>query len=294
MFRSVSKHASKNQAITDTIVAFKNGITALNTKITAIETTSGEADLATAGVTTGKNQLQEALVQSTYSHISPTKAYAVSINDTTLEEQMNLSITELRETNDDQIGQKAQTLLGIVNNIVGSLGDYGITPATIASWQQDITNYLGVLANPRIAITHRATLNEELVTIFSEANKILNKTLDPVSISFKTNGNQHYLSDYEKARVIIDLGKGTTNIKGQTTAADGQPKFNVKIKINEQPVETTTDVDGLFLLKPDTAPATVTLTASGDDIETQTTAPFEVKKGDSIIKNFVLQPKINP
>src|SRR3970040_2443877 len=96
MFRSVSKHASKHQAVTDTIVAFKNGITALNTKITAIETTSGEADLATAGVTTGKNQLQEALVQSTYSHISPTKAYAHSLgtNGEELKAQMDLSLTE--------------------------------------------------------------------------------------------------------------------------------------------------------------------------------------------------------
>ena len=83
MFRSVSKHASKHQAITDTIVAFKNGIIALNVKITAIQTTSGEADLAISGVTTNKNQLQEALVQSTHSHISPTKAYATSINDST-------------------------------------------------------------------------------------------------------------------------------------------------------------------------------------------------------------------
>ncbi len=220
-------------------------------------------------------------------------AYATSINDTTLEEQMNLSLTEHRETNDDQIGQKAQTLLGIVNNLVGSLGDYGITNATIASWQQDINNYLAVLTNPRIAITHRATLNEELVTLFKEANTILKKTLDPISISFKPN-NKHYLSDYEKAREIIDLGKGSTHCKGKCTTADGQPKYNVKIKVNEQPVETANDVDGLFLLNPDTAPATITLTATDTDGTTQTTPPFEIKKGDSIIKNFVFQPPANP
>ena len=294
MFRAVSKHAKKNQAITDTIVAFKNGIIALDVKITAIQTTSGEQDLAISGVTTNKNQLQEALVQSTFSHISPTMAYALSINDTTLEEQMNISTTELRETNDDQIGQKAQTLLGIVNNLVSSLGDYGITPATITSWQQDINNYLNVALDPRLAVTHRASLTEELVTIFSEANKILKKTLDPVSVSFKPN-NKHYHSDYEKARVILDLGKGTTRIKGKATmlSADGEPKYNVKIKINEQNTQVATDVDGLYVHEPE-APATVTLTVSGDDIEDQTTQPFAMKKGDTIIKNFVLQPKTAP
>ncbi|HLG34762.1 MAG TPA: carboxypeptidase-like regulatory domain-containing protein [Bacteroidia bacterium] len=291
MFRAVSKHAANNQLITDTIVAFKNGITALNVKITAIQTTSGEQDLAISGVTTNKNQLQETLCQSTFSVISPVKAYAVSINDTTLEAQMNLSVSELREINDDQIGQKAQTLLNIVNLLIAALADYGITPAIILSWQQDITNYLNALANPRMAVVHRATLTGELVTLFSEANAILKKTLDPISISFKA-ANPHYLSDYQKARVIIDLGTGTTRVKGICTllSPDGEPVYNATVKINEQNIETTTDVLGLYALEPAPAPATITLTISGATIQTQTTPPFEIKQGESIIKNFVLQP----
>ena len=290
MFRTVSKHAANAQAITDTIVAFKNGITALNVKITAIQTTSGEADLAITGVTANKNQLQEALVQSTFSVISPVKAYAVLLDppDTTLEAQMDLSVSELREKNDDQIGQDAQTLLNIVNPLVPELVDVGITPAIITSWQVDINNYLGALANPRIAITHRASLTAELVTLFGEANEILKKILDPISISFKA-ANPHYYSDYKKAREIIDRGKGTTRVKGICTGPDGEPIFNVTVKINEQDLQATTDVDGLYILKPE-APATITLTASGDGLISQTTPPFEVKKGDSIIKNFVLLP----
>jgi hypothetical protein len=103
------------------------------------------------------------------------------------------------------------------------------------------------------------------------------------------------LSDYEKAREIIDLGKGTTRCKGKCTmlSADGEPVYNVKIKINEQNVEVATDVDGLYVHEPQ-APATITLTVSSDGIQTQTTPPFEVKKGDSVIKNFVLQPTVNP
>lgn len=296
MFRAVSKHAANSQEITDTILAFKNGIIALNVKITAIQTTSGEADLAITGVTTNKNQLQEALVQSTFSVISPVKAYAVLLDppDTTLEAQMDLSVTDLRRLNDDQIGQDAQTLLGIVNPLIPELDDVGITPAIITSWQGDITNYLNALANPRIAITHRASLTGELVTLFEEANKILKKVLDPISISFKAE-NPHYYTDYQKAREIIDRGKGTTSVKGMCTGPDGEPIFNVTVKINEQDVQTTTDVDGIYLLKPE-APATITitLTVSGDGIESQTTPPFEVKKGESIIKNFVLLPTPTP
>jgi hypothetical protein len=45
---------------------------------------------------------------------------------------------------------------------------------------------------------------------------------------------------------------------------------------------------GLFIFQPK-ASATITLTVLGNGVRTQTTPPFEVKKGESIIKNFVLQ-----
>ena len=293
MFRTVIKHATgtaANLAITNTIPAFAAGIGALSVKVSAIQVTSGEQDLAISGVTTGKNELKEALAVVTFSVISPTKAYAVSINDTTLEEQMNLSQTEIRDKHDNQIGQDAQTLHGIVTPLVPALAPYGISPAIMLSWQNAINAYQLVLANPRIAVVHRATLTGELVTLFAEANKILKKTLDPISISFKIP-NPHYYEDYVKAREIIDLGKGTTTVKGKCTllSADGLPVYNVTVKINEQDKQTTTDVDGLFNLNPD-APATITLTLTSDTTQPLTTPPFEIKKGESIIKNFILQP----
>src|SRR3990172_6983440 len=293
MFRTVIKHATGTAAtlaITNTIPAFAAGIGALSVKVSAIQVTSGEQDLAITGVTTGKNELQEALVTVTYSVISHVKAYAVSISNPTLEAQMNLSLTDLRRLNDDAIGQDAQTLLNLVTPLVPALAAYGITPAIMLSWQNAINAYQLVLANPRIAVVHRATLTGELVTLFSEANKILKKTLDPISISFKIT-NSHYYEDYLKAREIIDLGKGTTTVKGKSTllSADGEPVYNVTVKVNEQDIQTTTDVDGLFNLNPD-APATITLTLTSDTTQPLTTPPFEIKKGESIIKNFILQP----
>ena len=68
--------------------------------------------------------------------------------------------------------------------------------------------------------------------------------------------------------------------------------FHAVIKHVETERAQSPDTDGLFLLQPK-APATITLTVSGNGVQTQTTSPFEVKKGDSIIKNFVSKPVAN-
>jgi hypothetical protein len=65
--------------------------------------------------------------------------------------------------------------------------------------------------------------------------------------------------------------------------------FHALIKHAEKELAKSPDTVGLFILQPK-APATITLTVSGNGVQTQTPPPFEVKKGESIIKNFVLQP----
>ncbi len=212
MFRTISTHASNNQAITDTILAFANGIIALNVKITAIQQTSGEQAQSISGVTIDKKVLQDALCEITFSVIAPIRAYAIVNNNNTLAEQMNLTLSDLNAIQDDEIGQAAQALLNIVNTLPATIADYGITGAIITAWQSAINNYLPSIAKPRVAITHRASLTEDLKTLFSEANTIAKKILDPISITFKTT-NPHYYTDYINARTIVDAGTGTTRVK---------------------------------------------------------------------------------
>lgn len=288
MFRTVSAHASNNQAITNTVVAFANGIAALNTKIAAIQQTSGEQAQSISGVTTDKSVLQDALCEITFSVIAPVKAYAIVNNNNTLAEQMNYSLTDLKAIQDDEIGQIAQSLLNIVNPLVPALADYGITPAIINTWQAAINNYIPSIAKPRIAITHRASLTEDLKTLFSEANAILKKILDPLTINFKTT-SPHFYTDYLNARIIVDAGTGTTRVKGVCThSLTGDPIYNVKVRMNEPALEVHTDVDGLY--EQPLSPATVTCTVTADGFQPQTTPAFAVPAGATITKDFSLVP----
>ncbi|MBI3502976.1 MAG: carboxypeptidase regulatory-like domain-containing protein [Bacteroidetes bacterium] len=288
MFRAVSLHASTYQNITNSISAFANGINALNAKIASIEQTSGEQAQALTGAAKDKSAFRTTLIDMTYASITPVKAFALANNNQTLAAQMKYSPSDLKRIQDDQIGQIAQNLLNIVTPLLPQLSAYGITQATLNSWQGAINNYMPSIEKPRNAIAHRTTLTTDLSDLFTEANTILKNTLDATSITFKTSASDYY-RDYKKAREIIDTGKGHTRIKGKCThALTGSAIYNVKVRVNEQAIETNSDVDGLY--EQHLKPATVTCTISADGFQTQTTPPFAVDRGATLTKDFALTP----
>ena len=289
MFRAVSKHASDNQAITDTMVAFKNGITDLDGKITAIEDASGEHQQRITGVAKEKQDLRIVLCEVTYGVISPVKAYAFFSNNRKLEEEMAYSLRNLKRVKDDEIGALAQGLWKIVNPLVASLGDYGIAAAGMTAWQNAINNYKTSVASPRIAITHKATITKELKKLFAEAGDILKKIVDPLAIVFKNGGNGHYYNEYLKARIIVNSGGGKTRVTGTgTSKSTGNPIYNMKITVNEQGIQAFTDVNGKYVRT--VKHGTMTCTAEAPGCVSETTAPFVVKLGETVVKDFELVP----
>lgn len=287
MFRSVSKHASDNQTITDTVVAFKDGIIELDGIIAAIEGVSGESQQKITGVATGKQDLRIVLCETTFGVISPVKGYAFKNNLPELRAQMSYSLSDLKQVKDDQIGALAQGLWKIVNPLV-PLTSINIDAASMTKWQNDINAYKPSVAAPRIAITHKASLTQDVKTLLKQGNVILKNLLDPVSIVFKPL-QPHYYSDYRKARIIVNSGGGKTRVTGTgKTKGTGQPIYKMRVTVNEQGIQAFTDVDGKFVrtVKPDT----ITCTAEAANHVSKTTDAFKVKPGETVVKDFELEP----
>jgi len=288
MYNAVIKHCTDNQPITDTILAFKNGITALTVKVTSIQTTAAGQEEIISGEVLTKEELHEILIQITFSTIQPVKAYAASTNNHALEKKMDYSLSDLRRILDDKIALTAQNLLNIVNPLVPSLADYGITPANITAWQTAINNYKLSVSKPRVAVVHRKTLTAELVTLFSQASHICTDTLDPLAENFKTP-QPHYYSDYKSCREIINLGTAATRVIGICTDQLGNPIYAVAAKINELDLTALSDVAGNYAHE-DPTPSTCTMTFSKSGFTPITTAPFEIKSGQTITKDITLAP----
>lgn len=288
MYDEVLLFTGTYKTITDSVIGFKNSIDAVALKTTAIKAVAAAQSQNITGVATDKSELKQALANITYQIVSPVKGYAVTIGNATLEEQMAYSQTSLSKMPDQELIVTAQGLVPLVTAIGAPLTDFGITPAIITAWEEAITDFNDALATPRQAIVHRSTLTEQLANLFKETTDILNNVSDAVAVVFRES-NPHYYRDYINARKILDLGSGTTRLKGVVTdAATEQPLLGATLTLVELGVTTETDLNGNYLFAP-VPRGTYTLRAEAEGYTTQLSPPFELLQGTTVVTNFELE-----
>lgn len=288
MCKAVIKHATDNQAITDTISAFASGIVVLKTKTGELEKLGADQNENIQGVTRQKGSDRDTLNILTFAHISPARAFAFSIKDLELAGKFDFSPSEIGKIPDDSINGTAKNLLGLVNPFIAELAGYNLSPETVAEWQGAIDKHKP--AAPRVAISHRASLTSEIEEKIDEIRNHFNQTLDLIVIGFKKD-NLHYYKDYKNARKVIDLGRRTTRVTGLvvTTTPEGEtkPVVGATVKLNTANLTTTTDINGKYVIeKVPIGIDTATVTAPG--FQDQTSEPYDLKLGTTVTLNFEL------
>jgi len=288
MFKAVIQFDTDTAAITATRPAFGLGITDLRTVVTDIELAAGRQSTATSGTFTDKNTLQETLCQALFYVTSGTKAYAASINDNTLEQEMNYSISELRRISDETIVPFTDNIVSIVTPLLASLAPFGIDAAAMTALATAKTNYQNFISVPRMAVTAKAAQTEALPPLFTQGTNICRKILDPIAVTLKA-ANPDWYNQYQNVRKVINTSQGTTSLDGTVTKlSDGTPLYNVEVKVNELNLIVHTDVNGYYRFAPiKRGTYTITFTLSG--YTTETLAAFEIKMGHSVTKNISLQ-----
>lgn len=290
-YDAILKLASKKQAITDTVPMFKDGIIALEGVVKEIRKTSGEQSQPTTGVTKDKSGLRDTLDATTYSIISPARAWAISEKNLELSEKLNFSQSEISDITDESIEQDAQNFYELITPHLSELVDAGITTTMMSEWETNIGNYSGKKAAPTDARIHKSTLTLELKKLFNDARDIRNDILNLLIISFKKK-NSHYYNEYLKGRKVINLGSRTTTLEVFVGTSQGSPIYNAEVKLIEKDIVTATDIEGVAIFSP-IKQGTYTLRASADGYQPQTTAPFKIKLGSTVDQTFELENSLN-
>ena len=115
-------------------------------------------------------------------------------------------------------------------------------------------------------------------------DNIFVRQLDKLTNTLKTS-NPDYFSGYYSAREVIDLGHGTTKIKGSVTVKDSSPikpvyPATIKITNGTDTYELHTDLNGVF--SQQIKRGTYTGTCNADGFDTFIIEPFLVKQGTSV------------
>jgi hypothetical protein len=210
---------------------------------------------------TDKALLRKALDDYSYLVMAPVKGYAVTINDVTLKDDMDHSLSELSKVKDDTYVEFLNYRKNKVNSILAALAGLGYTAVTITEWELKIAAYSAAITDPRQAVINRALHTENLDRYIKEALDICNDVLDAMMVVFKaTPGTGEIYTKYVMAREIIDLtgpGDGSeteaiikVTIKDAVTTAF---LAGVTVKLQEDGQELVTDAEGVVVFEP-TAP----------------------------------------
>lgn len=206
-FRQIVKYCSDNQTITDLVLAFKNGILSLNDVVTEIESISAKQKVTSKPDTIDKKNKRLLLCDDIFYVISPTYAYAVSINDEFIKDICKYPISGLREMNDENLLDYTNLVIEKITPIVAQLADYGIYLADVQKIGTSLATFKGVVSNPINKIADRHAYTERLKGLITIGISILENTLDKMIILYKKNHKGYYNRFWNLSNLII-RGKG--------------------------------------------------------------------------------------
>ena len=136
-------------------------------------------------------------------------AHASAEGDATLQAQVDLSKSALKNLRDAELDDRAQAIQDIAAELFAShaaaMSDCGLTAVKLTDLQSAITAYGALVGGPRAAIVGRAAITEAIAAEFARVDLVLNGQLDKLVVQFEAE-NPQFVSAYRSARLIVASG----------------------------------------------------------------------------------------
>ena len=289
MYRATQQHCEDNAAIVATVPAFSTAFNSFKSKVAAIIATVQQEDLVTKGVTIDKSEAKKTLCQLAADIAAPIFAFASSTNDNKLKQEVNFSYSDLFKSKDDQLAPRCQNIHDAGTSNLAALAPYGITAATLTTFQTTIDNYQTKVPTPRNAAALKVTIRTNLRNLIKETDKVLKEQMDKTAVGFKTS-NPDFVRTYKANRVIIDPTKTTTTLKGAiTNSVDKKFIAGATVVIEGTKLNAITNESGEYEIKP--APVgTFNIIATATKFKDQTKTNVAIKQGQINKQDFPLDP----
>ena len=280
MYNAVITHCAANPAIIATVPAFQTALTNFqNVFGNIIETAQLEAQVI-KGIAMDKSQYKTDLVQKASEIAAAVYAYAVTQNNNTLKEQVHFSVSDLLRMKDEILGPTCLNISNAANDNVASLAGYGITAAVITDFNDMISTYMGVVSNPRNAVTQRATYSASLKDYFKEGDDILKNQMDKIALQFKA-ANLEFYTTYKNNRIILDAGTSATEAEGIITQSGTETTISgVSVQVVGQSYNAASNGSGEYKLKIP-VPGTYSIQFSKPGFANKTIDNVEITLGQS-------------
>lgn len=288
MYDAVLLTMNSNSAIWSGNVAISAIVTSVTSQIAAINgSQTGQINNSRA-YTINKATIKSNLLALTILHADAGRSYAAGANNVTLQQELKVTPSFLSHLPDGQLGPYCQNIYNLVSPIIGSLGSYGVTTASLAALQSAINSFLATVGQPHSVRSGAKAYTISIEGQIAAMNKVLKEQLDPLLTQYKTTKPLFY-ARYKADRKLPNSGHRTTvTIVGQIDAAnDGQPIKGAHISlVNSTRKKKVTKADGLYKfarLQPGTY--TLSVVANGYVLQTKT---FTINVPQTTRQNFFM------
>jgi hypothetical protein len=205
MYETVLELLINNPAIVALVLAFSNAATAFATNVSLLQQQVALQTAIITGVATAKKARKKILIDILLVIVGAIRAYAKATNDDELFAFVNYKKYKLEKMPDTVLVQLANNIKEKVILLLPSLGDYGITPVVMATFDTAISNYSLFVPKTRTARINKKTITKNIRDYITLIDTILKDELDALAIQLKAPHADFY-NNYLSARIIIDLG----------------------------------------------------------------------------------------
>lgn len=205
MYLAVQQVLTGNEKSWSGITAFGKAKAELSEIVASIAAARQTQETNTTGITADKAAKRQLMAEKAIEMSSAVQAYATDKKDKALFESVHYSISDLLRGNDTSARDHSQIIHDRAKEVLGSLADYGITKATLGSFQAAIKEYSDLLSAPRVAKTVSKTATDSLEKAFKSADDVLLNRLDKLMEQFRVKTPGFY-EQYHNSRIIVDLG----------------------------------------------------------------------------------------
>jgi len=283
-------HAADTAAITDyapLVLQSKN-------KVILIDALDQIAQGKTTGVTTNTNQLRLIMEMLTLVLANGLISLAGKLKDAAMKAAADYSLSDFAKMEKDQVDDVCKDIHDLAFTNALALVPRGVTPIDITDAATAISVYRTAMQDPRKKRIELKEANRKIPIMIREiVGDIYEAQLDPMTETLRTK-KPDYWNGYFAAREKIDLGTGTTRIKGDVinqATVPAEPVYNATVTLIPQdatlPTLTLkTGIDGLFNTKA--KHGNYTGKVEHPDLGTATIKPFLLKQGKTVELHVVM------
>lgn len=200
--RATEQHVDENIAFINSIPAFLALYNQIKAKIAAISDAAGLKAGSLAGITIGKSDSRQTVIEKAQAIAGVVYSYAADIGDTALKGEMNILPSRFTRTRDDELAPLCQFVHDRAQEHLAALADYGITAARLADLQTAINNYAADVPKPRAAKSSRKTVNANIKQLFRELDDLFDRFDRQVESLRETQPD--FVNTYFSNREIVD------------------------------------------------------------------------------------------